>query len=181
MGNSVPDLRTEIRSRWTASNLYFLFICRYARLHLNPNPSTSAETNGLWRWDVVEAFIGSDFKNIGRYKEFEVSPQGEWVDLDVDVPNRKPVEGWRWDSGFRVKARIDAANKVWYGEMCIPFDKIDKRRPHPGLEMRLNLFRIQGQLKHPDDPTSRTYIAWRPTHTNNSHVPEAFGRLRLGK
>jgi len=31
-----------------------------------------------------KCFIGSDFKDIKRYKEFEVSPHNEWIDLDID-------------------------------------------------------------------------------------------------
>ncbi len=60
--------RTEIRSRWTEKNLYFLFICPYEALNLKPSPSTSTETFQLWDWDVAEVFIGSDFQNIRRYK-----------------------------------------------------------------------------------------------------------------
>src|SRR5260370_38127731 len=33
-GESVPGHRTEVRSRWTGRNLYFLFICPYETLHL---------------------------------------------------------------------------------------------------------------------------------------------------
>src|SRR3954452_18140971 len=83
-GRALPKLKTEIRSRWTKDNLYLLFICPYEELYLKPEPNTVAETHKLWDWDVAEAFIGSDFANIRRYKEFEVSPQGEWVDLDID-------------------------------------------------------------------------------------------------
>ena len=84
-GNPVPGFRTEVRSRWTAANLYFLFICPFEQLYLKPNPRADIETNELWNWDVAEVFIGSDFKNIRRYKEFEVSPQAEWVDLDLNL------------------------------------------------------------------------------------------------
>lgn len=181
MGAPLPHLRTEIRSRWTNSNLYFLFICRYPTLHLKPDPSTAAETSGLWMWDVAEAFIGSDFSNINRYREFEVSPQGEWVDLDIDLDRRAPVDGWPWNSGMKVKARIDSVAKVWIGEMCIPFDKVDTRPPGIGLELRLNLFRIQGPFLRPGGRTSRIYVAWQPTGTNSSHVPQSFGRLRLAE
>jgi len=171
----VPGHRTEIRSRWTKKNLYLLFICPYETLYLRPNPSTSTETNKLWDWDVAEAFIGTDFNNIRRYKEFQVSPQGEWVDLDIDRDHPLPEGGWRWNSGFTVKARIDEGRKIWYGEMRIPIDKIDPRAPKPGLEMRVNLYRIQGS------PSDKKHIAWQPTNQMNYHVPEAFGRLRLGK
>jgi cellulose/xylan binding protein with CBM9 domain len=170
-----PGHRTEIRSRWTDKNLYFLYICPYDKLFLKPNPSTTTETNKLWDWDVAEAFIGTDFKHIRQYKEFQVSPQGEWVDLDIDRDNPKPEGGWLWNSGFKVKARIDEKHKIWYGEMQIPMASIDSRKPAPGLEMRANLYRIQGP------PPKRVHVAWQPTGQMNYHVPEAFGRLRLEK
>jgi hypothetical protein len=175
LGDPTPGHRTEIRSRWTDHNLYFLFICPYEQLNLKPNPSTDTETNKLWTWDVAEAFIGTDFDHIRQYKEFQVSPQSEWVDLDIDRDNPKPEGGWLWNSGFTVKGRIDRAKKVWYGEMKIPIDKIDTRKPKDGLEMRINFYRLQGP--GPD----RKGIAWQPTHQKNYHVPEAFGRLVLRK
>lgn len=97
------------------------------------------------------------------------------MDLDIDRDHPLPEGGWRWNSGFTVKARIDEARKIWYGEMRIPIDKIDTRAPKPGLEMRVNLYRIQGP------PSDKKHIAWQPTNQMNYHVPEAFGRLRLGK
>jgi hypothetical protein len=172
-GEAVPGHRTEIRSRWTAKNVYFLFTCPYESLYLKPDPAQKTETNRLWNWDVAEVFVGSDFQNIKRYKEFEISPQGEWVDLDIDRDKPVPEGGWAWNSGFESKSRIDHKNKIWYGEMRIPIDKIDTRRPASGLEMRLNLYRCQGS--GPD----RKYIAWQPTNGRSFHVPEAFGRLRL--
>src|SRR5581483_3606052 len=70
-GKPVPAHRTEIRSRWTDDNLYFLFICPYQELYLKPNGDLTKETFGLWKWDVAEAFLGTDFQNIRRYREFE--------------------------------------------------------------------------------------------------------------
>ena len=70
-GQSQPRYRTEILSRWTEKNLYFLFVCPYETLHLKPSPDRSSETYQLWDWDVAEVFIGSDFQNIRKYKEFE--------------------------------------------------------------------------------------------------------------
>ena len=113
-GNRDPKYRTEIRTRWTKQNLYFLFVCPYEQLYLKPNPNPSAETNQLWNWDVAEIFIGSDFSDIRRYKEFEISPQAEWVDLDIDLDNPQHENGWKWNSRFAVSARIDNAARVWY-------------------------------------------------------------------
>src|SRR3989454_3333934 len=83
MENFPVRARTEVRTGWTAQNLYFLFVCPYEQLNLRPNPKTSTETYGLWNWDVAEVFIGADFKDVKRYEEFEISPQGEWTDLDA--------------------------------------------------------------------------------------------------
>ncbi len=99
-GAEVPQHRTEIRSRWTGENLYFLFICPYEKLYLKPDPQPTVETNQLWKWDVAEVFIGSDFQNIRQYKEFEVSPQGEWIDLAIDLGKPHHEDGWTWNSGF---------------------------------------------------------------------------------
>jgi hypothetical protein len=175
MGESVPGHRTEIRSRWTGRNIYFLFICPYHELHLKPNPSRTVETNELWNWDVAEVFVGSDFERITRYKEFEVSPQGEWVDLDIDRVHPLPEGGWLWNSGFASEARIDREHKIWYAEMRIPLKAIDTRAPVSGLQMRINFYRCQGA-----DP-GRKYIAWQPTGDSNFHVPKSFGLLTLTK
>jgi hypothetical protein len=175
-GKPVPGHRTEIRSRWTKRNLYFFFVCPYEELYLKPGPgTTTSETSRLWEWDVAEVFIGWELKNIGRYKEFEISPQGEWIDLDIDRDHPQPVVNWQWNSGFQMQTRIDRERKVWYGEMKIPLDQIGRRPVRGGLEFRINLYRIQGP------PPQRKYIAWQPTHSPSYHTPTAFGRLRLGK
>jgi len=172
-GRPVPDHRTEVRSRWTSSNLYLLFICPYRVLYLKPDPKTSTETNQLWDWDVAESFIGSDFQNIRRYKEFEISPQGEWVDLDIDLANPHPEKGWIWNSGFQVSARIDQVAKVWYGVMRIPYSAIDNRPAAVGNKLRINLYRAQGP------PPKRAMLTWRPTMSGSFHVPEHFGVIEL--
>lgn len=174
-GKRDPKYKTTVLTRWTRQNLYFLFICPYERLNLKPNPSTSTETNELWNWDVAEVFIGSDFKDIRRYKEFEVSPQGEWIDLDIDLHKPHHEDGWTWNSGFQVAARIDPTAHVWYGAMKIPYAAIDTRPAVAGNVLRINLFRSQGP------GSDRHAIAWQPTMANTFHVPERFGLLKLVK
>ena len=172
-GHPIRGHRTEVLLQWTPQNLYLLFLCPYEQLHLKPNPNLAAETYELWNWDVAEVFIGADFQNIRRYKEFEVSPQGEWVDLDVNLDNPPHEVGWVWESGCEVAARIDASEKIWYGFMRIPWLSIAPDPPTAGKEFRINFYRCQGS-----DP-DRKYITWRPVHRPGFHTSEAFGILRL--
>ena len=173
LGKVVPRYRTQVRTRWTKNNIYFLFVCPYQQLYLKPSPTPQQETNQLWNWDVAEVFIGSDFKDIRHYKEFEVSPQAEWIDLDIDLHKAHHEEGWTWNSGFEVKARIDPAAHIWYATMRIPFAAIDTRPPAPGNMMRINLFRSEGP------PSHQQAVTWQAPMKSTFHVPERFGLIRL--
>ncbi len=175
LGEPQAGHRTAIRSRWTDRYLYVLFVCDYDKLFLKPDPVTTRDTWELWNWDVAELFIGGEMERPGHYREFQVSPQGEWIDLDIergDVPKTDKD----WNSGFSVKASIDSVGKVWYGEMRIPLASINGFvAAEPGREFRANFYRLQGP------PPDRVYLAWQPTGAKNYHVPSAFGRLVLTK
>lgn len=173
-GELSPGHKTEIRSRWTKDYLYFLFVCPYEQLYLKPEADAVNETNKLWNWDVAEIFVGADFEKINQYKEFQVSPRGEWVDLDIDTKQPKPEGGWKWDSGFKVAAKLDEANKIWYGAMKIPIGSITDKQMKEGFEFRANYYRIQGP------PPKKVFVAWQATGGNH-HIPEKFGILKLVK
>ncbi len=172
-GETLTDARTEIRSRWTKKNLYFLFVSRYQTLYLQPNPSLAADSWGLWDFDVAEVFIGHDLQNIQRYKEFEVSPQGAWIDLDVDRLRKGKEVDAAWDSGFQSRTSIDKDHHIWICAIQIPWKAIDPRKIAAGNELRLNLYRIEG------GPADRKFIAWQAVQSESYHTPEKFGRLRL--
>jgi hypothetical protein len=174
-GKVVTSYRTEIRTRWTTNNLYFLFVCPYEQLNLKLSPNTQQETNELWNWDVAEVFLGSDFRDIRRYKEFEISPQGEWIDLDIDLHKPHHEEGWTWNSGFAVMARIDLAAHIWYGAMRIPWKAIDSRSPAVGNTLRINLFRSEGPVSDNHE------VTWQAPMSNTFHTPERFGLIRLAR
>jgi hypothetical protein len=174
-GHLVPGYRTKVSSRWTNDNLYLLFECPYEDLYLKPSPDAVKETYGLWNWDVAELFIGSDFQNIRRYKEFELSPQGEWIDLDINLDLPDHGVGWAWNSGFQIAARIDPKTQIWYGAMRIPFAALDSQPPVPGRRFRVNLFRSQGP------PDRRKSITWQAPMSETFHTPEKFGLLTLVK
>src|SRR6185369_11603867 len=169
----IPGPPTEIRSRWTEKTLYLLYTCPFDELNLKPDPNPAVETPRLWNWEVAEAFIGTDFDHIARYKELQVSPQSEWVDLDINREDTKAARGMAWNSGYKVKGRIDRERHIWYGEMAIPMSAVDVTAAKADTEMRVRLYRIGGT------ETNKKHYAWQPTGQTTFHVPQAFGRLRL--
>ena len=172
-GHDVAGLRTEVLSRWTAENIYFLFVCPFKHLYVRPTPDAQHETYELWNWNVAEVFIGTDFNDIKRYKEFEVSPQNEWIDLDVNLHNPHHEEGWVWNSGFQHIARIDRAKHIWYVAMKIPFRTLGVNAPAAGANFRANVYRTDGP---PDDPKE---VMWQSVMGKTFHAPERFGLLKL--
>jgi hypothetical protein len=175
LGVELPSNRTEILVRWTEQNLYVLMVCPYEELYVNPKPVTATETNKLWERDVAEIFVGADFDKIHQYREYQVSPQGEWVDLDIDTKKPLPEGGWKWDSKMKTVARIDSKAKIWYGEFQIPMASITAKKIEAGMKLRGNFYRFQG------GPPERKMVAWLPTGRVNNHTPEAFGVLELVK
>ena len=174
-----PQLRTDVRSRWTSSHLYFLFVCPYEELNLRPNPQTASDTNQLWEHDVLEVYIGSNFDDITKYLELQVSPQGEHLDgtIDATLPRVGIGNEWVWESGWKTKARLDREKKVWYAEIQLPIASFDQRPVKAGNEFRINLYRLQGP--HRPAPVRRDFVAWLPTGEYHPHRPLKFGRLTL--
>jgi len=172
-GQPQAEYRTQVLSRWTDKYIYFLFVCPYKELYLKPNPDASHETNELWNWNVAEVFLGSNFQDIKRYKEFELSPQNEWIDLDIDLNKPHHETGWVWNSGFEHQARIDSQHHVWFAALRIPFAALDTPNPKAGTTFRANLYRTEGPPKRAKE------IVWRPTMSETFHVPERFGLLKL--
>jgi len=172
-GHPQPEYRTQVFSRWTEKYIYFLFVCPYKELYVKPKADTSRETNELWNWNVAEVFLGSNFDDIKRYKEFELSPQNEWIDLDINLHNPHHEQGWVWNSGFKHETRVDRKNHIWYAVMKIPFTALDTPQPKAGTKFRANLYRTEG----PPDKTKE--ILWQPTMSTTFHVPERFGLLTL--
>ena len=175
LGPAMPQFRADVRSRWTKDNVYFLFSGPYEKLTLKPDPDLASETYRLWEKDCFEVYLGADPEHINRYREFQMSPAGEFLDLDIDSTRPRPGYNGedKWNSGLKVKARVDAARKYWYGEMKIPTAAVDARPAQPGNEMRINLFRQDGE------PPNRDFLAWQIPGVWNPHYPEKFGTLRL--
>jgi hypothetical protein len=169
-----PDLDTEVRAFWTNHSLYLLFACPYRSLNLFPPGPNGGDRDKLWDRDVVEVFLGDDWKNIRHYREYEIAPTGERVDLAIDLDGEG--DGRAWNSGWEARARIDEAVRIWYAAARIPLASVSSASVVPGTRWRINLYRIDG-----DGPgLQRRFLCWQPTcvvSRDPNHVPEAFGTL----
>jgi hypothetical protein len=173
-----PKIKTEVKAFWTSTDVYFLFICPYETLNLFLPADPSKPRLKLWDRDVVEVFLGDDWKNIRHYREFEVAPTGDWIDLAIDLDKKGGDRSWR--SGWTTSARIDEDAHIWYAAMRIPLESVTDASVAPGTRWRMNLYRIEGQGADP----VRHFLCWQPTCVLNrdpNHVPENFGTLIFEK
>ncbi|HMH06769.1 MAG TPA: carbohydrate-binding family 9-like protein, partial [Terriglobales bacterium] len=125
----------------------------------------------LWDRDVAEAFLQPDPARERYYREFEVSPNGMWIDLDIFPGGLRDLK-----SNLKKSVVLDATEHRWTAELAIPLKALTQDFD-PKAIWHANFYRIEG----PKEP--RAYMAWRPTGTAepNFHVPRAFGRLRFAE
>ena len=90
-----PKLKSQVRGFWTDTDVYLLFACPYDKLNLWQPADNSKDRDKLWDRDVVEFFLGDDWKNIKHYREFEIAPTGDWIDLAIDLT--KNSYGAKWN------------------------------------------------------------------------------------
>jgi hypothetical protein len=175
---SYPKIKTEVKAFWTDTDIYFLFICPYDTLNLFLPPQKDRARRGLWDRDVVEMFLGDDWQNIRHYREYEIAPTGDWIDLAIDLDKKDEDRGW--SSGWKTAARIDEAAHIWYAAARIPLSSVSSVPAKPGTRWRMNLYRIEGQGADPQ----RHFLCWQQTCAGKrdpNHVPENFGTLIFSK
>jgi hypothetical protein len=169
--NADPAKETEVRVMWSRSTLYLRFVSHYRELNVFSDSDANGRRNHLWDRDVAEAFLQPDPSRPRFYKEFEVAPNGMWIDLDI-TPG--PLADLK--SGLRRSAWLDEARQTWAAELGIPFRALTEHFD-PAATWHTNFYRIEGKQE------PRSYLAWKPTNTPrpNFHVPSSFGRLSFGK
>jgi alpha-galactosidase len=164
-----PQRQTQVQALWSSQTLYLRFECRYRDLYVFADSDPSGRRDHLWDRDVAEAFLQSDPARERYYREFEVSPNGLWIDLDIFPGGRADLK-----SGLQRSVVLDADGRRWTAELAIPIKALTGEFD-PKAIWRANFYRVEG-TKEP-----RSYLAWQPTGTPepNFHVPAAFGRLRF--
>jgi alpha-galactosidase len=165
--NADPERETEVRLLWTPEFLFVRFHARFRTITVFSDAEVEGRRDQLWDRDVAEVFLQPDPSQHRRYKEFEVSPNGFWIDLDIAAGEKRDLK-----SGLRRRVILDQAAKTWTAELALPMNCLVGLFDHTAI-WRVNFYRIEGAAE------PRFYSAWQPTRTAapNFHVPEAFGEL----
>jgi alpha-galactosidase len=165
--NADPGRETEVRLLWTPDWLYLHFSAKFRVITVFSDAEPNGRRDQLWDRDVAEVFLQPDPSHLRRYKEFEVSPNGSWIDLNI-----APGEKHNLKSGLRRRVVLNEATKTWVAELALPM-KCLVERFDPAATWRVNFYRVEGAAE------PRFYSAWQLTRTPapNFHVPEAFGEL----
>jgi alpha-galactosidase len=165
--NPDEQRETQVRALWSSQTLYLRFECRYRELYVFESSDPNGRRDHLWDRDVVEAFLQPDASRERYYREFEISPNGMWIDLDIFPGGLTDLK-----SGMQRSVVLDEKARRWSAELAIPLKAITPNFD-PKEVWRANFYRVEG-TKEP-----RAYLAWQPTGTPepNFHVPSAFGRL----
>jgi len=175
-GNNPDEQReTQVRVLWSSQTLYLRFECRYRDLYLFGDSDPSGRRDHLWDRDVAEAFLQPDPSRARYYKEFEVSPNGMWIDLDIFPGGLADLR-----SGLKKSVMLDEKTHRWAAELAIPIKALTENFD-PKASWRANFYRVEGKVER--DKDKRAYLAWQATNTPepNFHVPSAFGRLRFAQ
>ena len=167
--NPDPARQTQVQILWSDRTLYLRFECRYRELYVFEDSEPNGRRDHLWDRDVAEAFLQPDPSRSRFYREFEVSPNGMWIDLDIFPGGLLDLK-----SGLQRSAVLDPQSHTWVAELAIPMTALTAQFD-PTKIWRANFYRVEGSRE------PRAYLAWQPTHTPtpNFHVPGAFGVLRF--
>jgi alpha-galactosidase len=167
--NPDPHRQTEVRLLWTSEFLYVKFVARFRCITVFDDADAGGRRDKLWDRDVAEVFLQPDPQQPRRYKEFEVSPNGFWIDLEIADGALQHIK-----SGLQRRVFIDEPKKTWTAELAIPMKSLTQTFA-PVAVWRANFFRVEG----PTEP--RFYSSWQSTNTPqpNFHVPDRFGYLKF--
>jgi len=175
-GKKAPkDRQFTAKLLWSDKAVYVRFEANQKEpLVVAEKANLTTKTRGLWDRDVCEIFLAPNRKEFRKYFEFEIAPNGEWIDLGIhQMPDKRDTD-WDYASGMESKASVGKDRIV----MAIRVEwKAFGKTPKAGDVWLGNIFRCIGK-----DPT-RGYLAWSPTLTKtlSFHVPEKFGEFEFVK
>jgi Carbohydrate family 9 binding domain-like len=172
-----PSVKTRVAAVWSARYVYLAFSCRYESLNVYEGEDISKERWELWNRDVVEVFVNPWPERISHYYEFEVAPNNQWIDLEIEK-TKTPFNDASWNSGFEHATKIDEKGHLWMTEMRILLSSLGVEKIRDGDLWRVNFFRTAGR----GGDEKRTFLAWSLIPQGGTfHVPNRFGILRFVK
>ncbi len=158
---------------WSETALYVRFEANQAEpLIINETPNLKSKTIGLWDRDVCEIFVAPDRYILEKYFEFEIAPNGEWIDLAISHLANKRETDFDYNSGMQSSAKVEK-DKIL---MALKIEwKAFGKTPKAGDVWRGNLLRCVGS------GANRGYLAWIPTKTPQPdfHVSQVFGEFEF--
>jgi len=160
---------------WSDSALYVRFEANQTEpLVIAEKANLKMKTLGLWERDVCEIFLAPNKNEPRKYFEFEIAPNGEWIDLGIYQKPNERITDWDYDSGMQSAAQIETDKVV----MAIKVKwKAFGKTPKAGDVWLGNILRCVGK------DLTRGYLTWQPTLTEEPsfHVPERFGEFEFIK
>jgi len=175
--STYPSAATRVALAWSENSLYLAFWCKYDSLNVYEGEDIRKERWELWNRDVAEVFLNPQPENISHYYEFEVAPNNQWIDLEIEK-KKDPFNDASWNSGFEHATRIDPGRHVWTAELRIPLSSMKVESIQPGAIWRANFFRAAG----PGGDQQRMFLAWSSIPQGKTfHVPSRFGILQFSK
>ena len=175
-GETAPKERQfKTKILWSETAIYVRFEANQKEpLVVSEKANLATKTRGLWDRDVCEIFLAPNPSEFRKYFEFEIAPNGEWIDLGIYQKTDERITDWDYASEMQSKSVVEK-DKI---RMAIKIEwKAFGKTPKAGDVWRGNIFRCIGK-----DPT-RGYLAWSPTFTKEPsfHVPEKFGEFEFVK
>jgi hypothetical protein len=178
-GTEPPQsLATSIGVEWNDHGLLVYFRGRFEHLRLiddDQKDRLNSKTYKLWEQsDVFEVFIGVNAKQTKLYKEFQVSPDARWIDIDVN--KQLGISNHHWYSGIQCKSFIDHEMKIWTSVFELPWSCFGSHKKTDDV-WNANFYRASGQF-HGEE-----LLAWSPTGYGEKcfHRPEHFGRIEFNQ
>src|SRR6266852_9966265 len=120
--NADPERETEVRLLWTSESLFVRFRAQFRAITVFPDTEPNGRRDQLWDRDVAEVFLQPDPSHLRRYKEFEVSPNGLWIDLDIAPGEKRDLK-----SGLHRRVVLNEAAKTWVAELALPMKCLVER------------------------------------------------------
>jgi hypothetical protein len=173
------DLATSVACYWNDEDFFALFQAHFRTLRIIHTPvekEDKGKTLHLWEQsDVLEVFIGQDARTLLRYGEFQVAPDGRWLDTLVRLDEGMILLHTAWDSGLLVSSALDDSRHLWRAAMQVPWRAFGAAGSPKQQHWDINFYRATGRF-HGEE-----LLAWSSTGYGEGcfHRPDRFGKLLL--